>query len=201
MTLEVYTLSCEDAIAFVCEAAWGFGEISKDGKFLWVNDAYCKSLGAPLDLIRGTHFTEWTHPDHIEIDRVLSERVAKGEIPGYTLPKAYRRFGYPPNKPDYAWGILSVQGKWSKTGEFLGYRVQFRESNIAPETTFVKWKELAEWTVTHWKTLLAILVTSMSLIYGGSGKLLDTLKKAKDTAESVDSALQPSSSGASSLQP
>jgi PAS domain-containing protein len=51
MNFSIHTISPEDAIAFVCEATWGFAEVDPEGRFTWVNPAYCKILDAPPDLV------------------------------------------------------------------------------------------------------------------------------------------------------
>ncbi len=107
---EIHTLSCEDAIAFVCDAAWGFAEVTADGRFSWINRTYCEILNAPAELILSTHFKEWTHPADKEIDLELARQVAEGTIPGYTLAKRYIQRGSTPQNPRIIWGMLSVSG-------------------------------------------------------------------------------------------
>lgn len=198
MSQDLHTLSCEDATMFVCEAVWGFAEVDKDGKFAWVNRSYCETLNAPAELILGTHFKDWTHPDDIDIDLTLAEQVVRGERKGYTLAKRYRKYGYPPQNPRYTWGILSVQGKWNETGEFSGFRVQYREYNHLPPQGRLDLKSIkqklwvgAKWTLENWKAALTILAIATSLMSLGSEKLLNVLDQARDTAESVESVLQP----------
>lgn len=199
MPKQIYTLSCEDAIAFLCEAAWGFAEIDPDGIFIWVNQAYCDVLNAPADLVLGTNSRKWTHPDDIEIDNELAGKVKAGEINYYTLAKRYIQRGSTKNNPRFVWGMLSVQAKYSPTEEFAGYRVQFRPYSDMQETAdyLAKAKTVLDWAITNWKTILTVAAVSSSLVFGGSEKLLEMLRRAKDTADSVEQVLPSSPSGAS----
>lgn len=200
----IYTISCEDAVAFLCEAAWGFAEIDVDGRFIWINRAYCDVLNVPPDLILGTSYRDWTHPDDLGIDDALAKQVKDGTIPGYTLAKRYLQRGSTPQRQLVIWGILSVQGKRSATGEFAGYRVQFRpyQDHLQSSASWdLSIKDAIKWTRDNWKMVLTVITVSSSLVFGGSGRLLDLLRKAKDTADSVDSVLQSSPSGQSVPQP
>lgn len=191
----IYKLSCEDAISFVLEACWGFAEIDPDGHFVWVNKAFCEILNAPPDLVLGTTFEYWTHPEDRQLDNDLAAQVLNGEIPGYTLSKRYVQRGSTPQNPRIIWGMLSVVGKWSETKDFVGYRCQFRPySDSANPQTKLHWKRVITWTIENWKTVATIIAVSTSLILGGSERLLSSLKKAKETADQVDSVLSLPSS-------
>ena len=201
---EIYTLSCEDAIAFVYEAAWGFAEVDVNGCFIWVNRAYCEILNAPAELILNTHYVKWTHPDDMQIDVDLAEKVKLGEIPGYTLSKRYIQRGSTPQRQLVVWGLLSVCGKWTN-GNFAGYRVQFRVYESKQES--LNLRDLSkvarkgfECIRTNWKTALTVLAIVMSLTLGGSEKLLDIVKRALEAKQSVDSLSESLSPGASPPQ-
>lgn len=200
---EIYSISCEDAVAFIVEAAWGFAELDVDGRFCWINRAYCEVLNAPPELVLNTSFKQWTHPDDVDVDERLARQVRDGLIPGYTLAKRYLQRGSTPQRQMVIWGMLSVQGKRSPTGEFAGYRAQFRPYDHPQPGRLTKIDVLkaGRWLLENWKTVITVLAVSSSLILGGSGPLLDLIRRAKDTADSVDSVLEPSSSGPSSQQP
>ena len=183
-------LECEDALEFLCEAVWGFAEVNSLGEFVWINPAYSKILNAPADLVLGTNYAHWTHVDDIDVDKSLAEQVKNGEIPGYTLAKRYIQRGSTPQRQRVIWGMLSVSGKWSKTGEFLGYRVQFRPYELSePKAPAIEWKSLFKWGVDNWKMILMIFAVLNALIFGGSERLLDALRAAKEAKESVDGVL------------
>ena len=201
---EIHKLSCEDAIAFVCDSTLGFAELSKDGRFIWLNRAYCEMLNAPIDIVMGTHFADMTHPADRGIDLELAKQVSEGAIPGYTLAKRYQQRGTTPQNPRVIWGMLSVSGKWLETQEFAGYRVQFQpyaQRSEGPAKDLIKISEAVNWCVTNWKIMVTIAAVAMSLTAGGSAQLLDTFRRAKDTADSVEQVLPSSPSGASRPQP
>lgn len=195
----IHTLSCEDALAFVCESAWGFAIVDDKGYFTWVNRAYCEILQAPADLIIGTKFGDWTFEEDLEIDLNLAKQVKAGEIPGYTLAKRYRQRGSTPQRPRLIWGMLSVQGKHSPTGEVAEYLVQFRpfDDQTAASKPKFDWLKIAKWATENWKTIATVLAMSSSLIWGSSSTVSKILRDAKEAADSVDSALESSSSGVS----
>jgi hypothetical protein len=199
----IHTLSCEDAIAFVCDSTTPFAEIDANGKFIWLNRAYCEVLNAPLELIVGTHYKSWTHEEDVAIDVELANKVRDGEIPGYTLSKKYLQRGSTPQRPRIIWGMLTVSGKWRETREFWGYRVQFQPYtplSDGPLRQRIDWRASGKWILENWKTLATIAVVSASLIGGSSATLQEQLKKIRVTADSVESELQSSPSGASPQQ-
>lgn len=203
----MYMPNCDEAKAFICESKWPFAIVDTEGKFLWLNRAYCEVFNAPQELIIGTRFQQWTHPDDIEIDTQLAAKVASGELPGYTLSKKYIQRGSTPTHPRIVWGLLSVTGVWTD-GKFAGYRVQFRqyESTDIPQRmtlreTLKTVSDSAQWLTANWKTVTMILAIVMSLIYGSSAKLLDTLQRALEAKQSVESLSDALSPGALPVQP
>ena len=202
MPQEIYVLSCEDAVEFVCDAKWPFAIINAECEFVWLNHAYCEVLNAPQELILGTKFQTWTHKNDVDIDSRLAERVASGELPGYTLSKRYIRRGSTPSHPLIVWGLLSVVGKWDKTtGRVVGYLVQFRQYEagmaIDPQRVWSVATTVVKWSVMNWKAVLAGVAIATYLIWGNSAKLLDALHKAIEVKRSVDSALDSLSPGPS----
>lgn len=83
----------------------GMGIVGPDGRFCKVNEAFCSMVGyAEAELI-GKAFTDITHPDDVDADRRLAERVFAGTIPGYRLEKRYLT-----KAGDIVWGQLTVSG-------------------------------------------------------------------------------------------
>jgi len=199
VTAAIHILSCEDAVAFVCDSTTPFAEVDASGRFVWLNSAYCEILNAPAELIVGTHFKAWTHEDDIEIDSALANKVRDGVIPGYTLSKKYIQRGSTPQNRRIVWGMLTVSGKWLETREFSGYRVQFQSytQSVEPQKPAIRVQEVANWILLNWKTLVTIVAVSVSLIAGSSATLLEALQKAKSTVISAEQVLQSSPSGAS----
>jgi PAS domain S-box-containing protein len=196
MNYKIHTIGPEDAIAFICEATWGFAEVSPDGVFNWVNPAYCKILDAPAELIIGTNYADWTHPDDIEVDKEYAQKVRDGLIPSYTLVKRYVKRGSTPANPRVIWGMLSVAGKW-ENAKFLSYRVQFQPYDVIqmrpqmPQIIGEVWK----WMRTNWKPIMTAVFALLSLTSIGSERLLEILQRAKQQVESVDGGSLPSSPG------
>jgi len=63
--------------------------VDSDLRYAWVNDAFARLLRyEPAELI-GRPLLEITHPDDVDLDRELSERVFRGEIPYFTVRKRY----------------------------------------------------------------------------------------------------------------
>jgi PAS domain S-box-containing protein len=62
-----------------------------DGRFEYVNRAFCDLVGYTAEELRARTWQEITHPDDVERDRSLGARVLAGEIPHYTLEKRYVR--------------------------------------------------------------------------------------------------------------
>lgn len=200
MPYSIAKIGPEDAIEFVCDATWGFAAIDADGVFIWCNPAYCKILDAPADLIVGTNFAAWTHPDDIAVAQKLAKQTKDGEIPSYTLVKRYIKRGSTPQHPRIVWGMLSVSGKW-KDQVFQNYRVQFQPFDAelqatASSRTATALKVLA-WTKENWKSVATAIFVLLSLTWTSSTKLLDVLSKAKQAADSVDGVLSPSLPGQS----
>lgn len=197
MPNSIHTLNGDDALELVLDAPWGIAIVGIDFTFQWVNPAYCRILEAPADLIIGTTFGQWTHPDDLEIDLELATKVKSGEIPGYTLSKRYLKRFHTDRNPRIACGMLSVAAKW-RENHLIHYRVHFQpfESNQWPKNQFrIDPMEVAKWIKTNWKTLLGVAIGLLSLTSLGSDRLLEILSRVKQTTESVDGVLSPSQPG------
>jgi PAS domain-containing protein len=199
MSNSIHTLDLQDALELVLDAPWGVAIVGVDFKFEWVNPAYCKILEAPADLIIGTTFAQWTHPEDLEIDVELATKVKNGTIPGYTLSKRYLKRLSTPQNPRIVCGMLSVAAKWQEN-HLIHYRVHFQPFESTRERTIgfqIDPKEVVKWIRINWKTVLGVVIGLLSLTSIGSDRLLEILTKVKGTAESVDGALSPSSPGPS----
>jgi PAS domain S-box-containing protein len=73
------------------QAAVGIAHVGLDGRWLRVNQALCDILGYPRDELSGLTFQEITHPDDLDADLILADRLARGEVDRYTLEKRYVR--------------------------------------------------------------------------------------------------------------
>jgi PAS domain S-box-containing protein len=70
------------------------GKVQADpatGRFLRVNDTFCRMTGYSRDELLGLAFTEITHPDDLEGDLDQYRRLLSGEISSYRREKRHRR--------------------------------------------------------------------------------------------------------------
>ncbi len=72
-------------------ASVGIAHVAPDGSWLRVNARLCEIVDyTPAELLSGT-FQDITHPDDLDADLALLERVASGEIDRYRIDKRYVR--------------------------------------------------------------------------------------------------------------
>lgn len=198
--LTEFTITCEMAIAALCESPIGHAVISKDGKFLWVNEAYCQALNARREQVLGTTWQKWTHADDLMLDTELAQKVQDGTIPHYRMVKKYKQLGHTPAVPRIVAGSLLVFGNYDNEGIFQNYRVTF--DPYVPEFThstidYEKWLTvLAGFLATNWKTVLTVILTLAGLTLSNSEKLSailrDALNLKKELDESVSGLSVPS---------
>jgi PAS domain S-box-containing protein len=67
----------------------GMALVGLDGRFLRVNQCLCEIVGYPPEELMQLRFQDITHPDDLEADLQLADKLWKGEIPRYTLDKRY----------------------------------------------------------------------------------------------------------------
>jgi PAS domain S-box-containing protein len=73
------------------EAPIGMALVAPDGHFVRVNRALCELVRYSAEELTGRTFQSITHPDDLDADLGLLERLARGEIPRYQLEKRYLR--------------------------------------------------------------------------------------------------------------
>lgn len=73
------------------EAPIGVAVVGIDGKFLRVNSALCEIVGYSHEELTQLSFQAITHPDDLDTDLALAQKLASGEIPRYQLEKRYIR--------------------------------------------------------------------------------------------------------------
>jgi PAS domain S-box-containing protein len=71
------------------QAAVGMARVAPDGRWLEVNQRLCEMLGFERDELLARKFQDMTHPDDLDADLELVERVLAGELATYTLEKRY----------------------------------------------------------------------------------------------------------------
>ena len=72
-------------------AAVGMAIVSLEGRWMEVNDALCEMLGYNREELLITDFQTLTHPDDLQNDLNLLEKLLFGEIPNYQMEKRYYR--------------------------------------------------------------------------------------------------------------
>lgn len=73
------------------QAAIGMAIVGLDGSFVDVNDALCRLVGRPREVLTTLSFQDITHPDDLGTDLELVRQLAAGEIDRYDLEKRYYR--------------------------------------------------------------------------------------------------------------
>ena len=98
------------------QAGVGVARVSPDGPFLEINDRYCEILGRSREEVLAGGWAEITHPDDLQADAALVERIARGEIDDYSLEKRYvAKDGSP------IWVNLTVTAERDEPGNVLFY--------------------------------------------------------------------------------
>ncbi|MGK3998993.1 PAS domain S-box protein [Sorangium sp. So ce1024] len=67
----------------------GMAIVALDGGFIRVNHVFCEIVGYTADELTRLRFHDITHPDDVDADVGLLERLRRGEIPRYQLAKRY----------------------------------------------------------------------------------------------------------------
>jgi PAS domain S-box-containing protein len=67
----------------------GMSVVAADGRWLRVNDAYCRMLGYTREALVGTTFRELTHPDDVAEDDEFVSAVAAGETSSLERERRY----------------------------------------------------------------------------------------------------------------
>ncbi|MET0656820.1 MAG: response regulator [Steroidobacteraceae bacterium] len=69
----------------------GVAHNALSGEFLYANRGFCELVGYTVEELRALTWQAITHPDDIDLDQSLANRVLAGEIPHYTAQKRYIR--------------------------------------------------------------------------------------------------------------
>lgn len=136
--------------------------VNADGEFEEVNHAYCTLLRRPPSHLRGQTFQKITRAEDVDADTSLAHKVRLGELPGYTMVKAYLA-------PDFTfiWVQLSVQG-YREADRFICFYISaipVHPPVIAPAVQPVRTDGLARWCADNWKWLLSIAGAALVASY------------------------------------
>lgn len=82
----------EEKLAATFESAVaGIAEVDAEGRFLRVNEAFCRLCGYDRDEIADKSFFEFTHPADVTSERERWRALVAGEIERFTIEKRYVR--------------------------------------------------------------------------------------------------------------
>lgn len=84
-------------------AAIGMALVTPDGQWHKVNQSLVHLFGYDRNKLLTLNFQTITHPDDLQLDLALLDRLIAGEIYSYQLEKRYLT-----NKNEYMWALLSV---------------------------------------------------------------------------------------------
>ncbi len=90
----------------------GIALVGLDGRFMEVNQSLCSILGRSAEEIVALTFQDITHPEDLDADLALLDRLLAGDIPGYRMEKRYQRAD-----GDLVWAQLSVTMVRDEQGE------------------------------------------------------------------------------------
>jgi PAS domain S-box-containing protein len=76
--------------AIINQATAGIIRSDKEGKLIFVNQAFCKMLGFSESELMGRHLSSMTHPDDVDEDKRLYERLLQKSLP-FHLEKRFMR--------------------------------------------------------------------------------------------------------------
>ena len=77
-------------LTFEC-AGVGIAHVGADGRWLRVNETLLQMLGYDMDELMTLTFQDITHPEDLDADLALAERLFAGEIRSYSMEKRYVR--------------------------------------------------------------------------------------------------------------
>jgi len=186
------SFSCEDSIAFVEESETvGFAIVDLEGRWICVNQAYCKILNATWRQIIGTTFQEWTHEKDLAPDLEAAKELAEGRAMSYGIVKTYVQRGSTAKHRREITGLLEVTAVW-KDGKCHRYRVKFSPygQTDQPPTIGAEILKLLPLAVSNWKTIGGVILVVVGSIFGGSElvtRILSVIQQLQDGSGSQSS--------------
>lgn len=96
------------------EGQLGMALVGRDYQIIDANNKLCQMLGYTREELTKLKFTDFTHPDDIDKDVQLTERIFKEEIPFYQLEKRYIK-----KNKDIIWVDLTASVIHDKEGKPL----------------------------------------------------------------------------------
>ncbi|MGQ8366853.1 PAS domain S-box protein [Glaciecola sp. 1036] len=85
------------------QAAVGIAHVSSEGRWIRVNSRICEILGYDKDELMSKTFQDITHPDDLDTDVALVNKLLAGEMINYSMEKRYEH-----KKGHWVWARLTV---------------------------------------------------------------------------------------------
>jgi len=127
------------------QAAVGIALVLPDGRWLRVNAKLCEIVGYSEGELMGMSFQDITHPDDLDSDLSLVQRVLAGELATYSLEKRYRckdgsviwilltvsLVRNPDGSPDYFISVIEdIQARKAAEGQLRLWAESFSNSDV-----------------------------------------------------------------------
>jgi PAS domain S-box-containing protein len=153
------------------QAAVGIAHVGMDGRWLRVNERLCEIVGYPRDELLELTFQAITHPDDLDRDLALADKLLRGEIDRYSMEKRYRR-----RDGSWVWAGL--------TGAIVRGRDGAPDYFIAVVEDISQRKELEDRLVDAEKHLRAVLDSMYAFVgvLSPDGMLLEANRAALEAA-------------------
>jgi PAS domain S-box-containing protein len=137
--------------------------VNDNFEFEEINDAFCALVSRSRSLLLGQTFQSITRSEDIGHDLALADQVRRGDLPGYTLVKAYL-------KPDFSvvWVQIGVQGYHEGDRRFVCFYVSavpvtppVVATGVQPQRT----NGFKGWATDNWHKLFPIVLAALGASY------------------------------------
>ena len=106
----------------------GIAIVDVEGRIVRGNEVFSRLVGIPLDVLHGTPFADFTHPEDLEADLALFHEVLAGARDGYTIEKRYIR-------PDghIVFVLIHAAAMRDRTGRVVRFLTQIEDITVHKE--------------------------------------------------------------------
>jgi len=142
--------------------------LTKEGKFLYVNNVLCQLLGYTEAELRQKRWQEITHPEDVSADQESAQRVAEGRLNSYSMEKRYIR-----KNGEVIWARLRVCAVVDENGVFTCFLSMIVPSNekLTASNLVVTTKEVGKtirilsWALDKAPIIAAAIIGLGAMIY------------------------------------